>query len=49
MPLDDALEEIHALRGTQFDPDVVDAFEALDHSELLRPVGSGSFAQVVPS
>ena len=46
MPLDDALEEIHALRGTQFDPDVVDAFEALDHSELLLPVGSGSFAHV---
>ena len=39
MPLNEALGEIRRLRGTQFDPDVVDAFEALDHTELIQPVG----------
>ena len=38
MSVDEALAVIHGLRGSQFDPDVVDAFEALDHRELLRPV-----------
>lgn len=47
MSLDQALEEIRGLRGKQFDPDVVAAFEALDHEQLLQPVGSGaaSFAE----
>jgi putative two-component system response regulator len=40
MPLDDALQEIRGLRGRQFDPNVVEAFEALDHQALIRPVGS---------
>jgi putative two-component system response regulator len=40
MGLDEALDEIASLRGTQFDPDVVDAFGTLDHSELLAPVGA---------
>ena len=40
MPLDRALEEIRGLRGKQFDPGVVEAFEALDHEQLLAPVGA---------
>jgi putative two-component system response regulator len=35
-PLEMALEEIHALRGTQFDPRVVDAFDTLPHEELVN-------------
>jgi putative two-component system response regulator len=40
MPLDEALDEIRRMRGTQFDPDVVDAFAELDHAALLEPVGA---------
>jgi putative two-component system response regulator len=36
LPLEMALEEIHALRGTQFDPRVVDAFDTLPHEELVN-------------
>jgi len=41
LPLDEALDEIGRLRGRQFDPAVVDAFETLDHAELLQPVRPG--------
>jgi cyclic di-GMP phosphodiesterase len=37
-PLDEALAEISGLSGRQFDPDVVAAFEQLDHETLLAPV-----------
>jgi putative two-component system response regulator len=37
-PLERAVEEIVALRGTHFDPAVVDAFEQLDHEALLNPI-----------
>jgi putative two-component system response regulator len=32
--VDRAVEEVHRLRGLQFDPDVVDAFDELDADEL---------------
>jgi putative two-component system response regulator len=37
-PLEQAVEEIISLRGTHFDPDVVSAFEALDHGALMTPI-----------
>jgi putative two-component system response regulator len=37
-PVDEALAEITGLRGEQFDPLVVDAFEMMDHRALLSPV-----------
>jgi putative two-component system response regulator len=37
-PLDEALSEILAQRGRHFDPEIVDAFAALDHATLLRPM-----------
>jgi putative two-component system response regulator len=36
-----ALEEIRGLSGRQFDPCVVEAFETLEHAELLAPVSKG--------
>lgn len=33
-PVERAVEEVHLLRGRQFDPDVVDAFDALDLDQL---------------
>ena len=36
-PLDEAVEEILAQRGRQFDPEIIDAFAALDHDALLHP------------
>ena len=41
-PVPDALSEIRAQRGNQFDPLVVDAFLTLDPSELLEPVAGSS-------
>ena len=38
-PVQDAVSWIAAERGTHFDPLVVDAFRALDKTELLAPVG----------
>ena len=39
--VEDAVAEIRRARERQFDPDVVDVFETLDHSSLLRlPAGS---------
>jgi putative two-component system response regulator len=35
MPLELALEEIRSLRGRQFDPHVVEAFDTLPHEQLL--------------
>jgi putative two-component system response regulator len=37
--LDDALAEIRALSGRQFDPRIVSAFEKLDHRALLTDLG----------
>jgi putative two-component system response regulator len=37
-PVDEALAEIASLRGRQFDPLAVDAFETMDHRALLGPV-----------
>jgi putative two-component system response regulator len=37
-PVPEALEEIAAQRGGQFDPDVVDGFLTLDPADLLEPV-----------
>jgi putative two-component system response regulator len=39
-PVDDALAEMQRLRGTQFDPGVLDAFTAIDHHSLLEPVAA---------
>ena len=36
LPLDQALAEIRSLSGRQFDPQVVEAFDALPHEELLE-------------
>ena len=38
-PIDQAVTQIVAESGTHFDPLVVDAFRALDKTELLAPVG----------
>ena len=48
MPIDEALVEIRTLSGRQFDPRVVEAFESLDHVDLLSPVspdGSASWLE----
>jgi putative two-component system response regulator len=37
-PVDDAVAEMQRLRGTQFDPEVLDAFSSIDHTGLLEPV-----------
>jgi putative two-component system response regulator len=37
-PLEGAIEEIRSLSGTHFDPDVVAAFEKLDHASLVQPI-----------
>jgi putative two-component system response regulator len=42
-PLERAVEEISSLRGTHFDPDVVSAFETLDHESLTQSVERGIF------
>jgi putative two-component system response regulator len=41
-PLDQAVTEIHDQSAGHFDPDVVAAFETLDHGALLEPVASAS-------
>jgi HD-GYP domain-containing protein (c-di-GMP phosphodiesterase class II) len=38
-PIEEAVTQVVAESGTHFDPLVVDAFRALDKSELLAPVG----------
>jgi putative two-component system response regulator len=43
-----ASAEIRKLRGFQFDPDVVDAFEELDHDELLFPVSANEQTPPAP-
>lgn len=49
MSLDEALAEIHLLRGRQFDPDVLDAFAALDHAALVSQApGADPGAGAVP-
>jgi putative two-component system response regulator len=47
MPVLEAVEEIHGLAGSQFDPVVVEAFDTLDHGSLVatadaEPVGTGA-------
>ena len=37
-PVPEALAEVRSLSGHAFDPDVVSAFEALDHPALLAAV-----------
>jgi putative two-component system response regulator len=37
-PLERAVDEIVSLRETHFDPDVVSAFETLDHDQLMQPM-----------
>ena len=37
-PVGDAVAEMRRLRGTQFDPAVLDAFSGIDHDHLLEPV-----------
>lgn len=39
-PVERAIEEVHRLREKQFDPEVVDAFDALDASKLAGQVES---------
>jgi putative two-component system response regulator len=34
----EAVAEMQRLRGTQFDPEVLDAFSSIDHRALLEPV-----------
>jgi putative two-component system response regulator len=41
-PLEQAIEEIVALGGTHFDPDIVAAFETLDHAHLLHPIAASA-------
>jgi putative two-component system response regulator len=41
-PVDQAVEELHQLRGRQFDPGVVDAFEELEPGELAHPCSTAS-------
>jgi putative two-component system response regulator len=43
-PLERAVEEIRSLSGTHFDPDVVAAFNALDHERLVDPIAPASVA-----
>ena len=45
-PIPQAVEEISRLAGQQFDPRVVEAFETLDHEQLLTPVESP--VQILP-
>jgi cyclic di-GMP phosphodiesterase len=37
-PLEQAVEQIRSLLGTHFDPEVVAAFETIDHESLLHPI-----------
>jgi putative two-component system response regulator len=37
-PVEEAVSEILAQRGRQFDPSLVDAFASLDHASLLSPI-----------
>jgi putative two-component system response regulator len=39
-PIEDALAQIMRESSTHFDPLVVDAFRALDHEALVKPVGA---------
>jgi putative two-component system response regulator len=41
-PVDQAVEEVHRLRGRQFDPEVVEAFDQLDAEQLAGPDFGGA-------
>jgi response regulator RpfG family c-di-GMP phosphodiesterase len=47
-PMDEAVQEVLAQRGTQFDPRVLDAFATEDHAGLLGPVAEAR-AGVAPA
>jgi putative two-component system response regulator len=47
-PLDEALSEIQGQRGRHFDPEIVDAFAALDHTTLLGPMHDPSVGNYPP-
>jgi putative two-component system response regulator len=38
--LDQAIVEILSLAGTQFDPEIVEAFKTLDHARLIKPINA---------
>jgi putative two-component system response regulator len=40
-PLDRAVDEVRCVAGSQLDPDVVQAFDRLDHRKLLGPIQIG--------
>ena len=47
-PVELATEEVLGQRGRQFDPDVLDAFAALDHGALLGPARGSRLASTSP-
>jgi putative nucleotidyltransferase with HDIG domain len=47
--IDEAVREILARTGTQFDPTVVDAFAKLDHAALLQPIHEHGLRFVRPA
>lgn len=48
-PIDQAVREISGASGRQFDPAVVEAFQALDHQALVLPIASPGPAHIQPS
>jgi putative two-component system response regulator len=48
-PVEEAVGEVLSQRGRQFDPDVLDAFAALDHRALLSRVQHHEHAAIVPA
>lgn len=47
-PVKDALDEIRRCRGSQFDPDIVDAFLRLDHTALSHVTSSATAPHAPP-
>jgi HD-GYP domain-containing protein (c-di-GMP phosphodiesterase class II) len=42
-----AVAEVNRLRELQFDPEIVDAFRALDHGELVGPLAARPHLEAV--